>query len=180
MAVVARAARGMRPDARCVRGARAYRGVRFRLLLPSSTTTHAAAGRAPRRVRKAARAAASRSAACSVLFARPTKAGDGAIQGGARHGAVGMLLVPPGDVGVARGVGRRIQAGAQHVPVVLIEAWRTAWCEGRSRARRASPAFDAGQTDGEGRGHRTVGHPLLDGGNDSFTRVKSTCAHTDS
>jgi len=75
---------------------------------------------------------------------------------------------------------RRFEAGAQHVRVVLIEAWRTAWREGRSRARRARPAFDAGQTDGEGRGHRTVGHPLLDGGNDSFTRVKSTCAHTDS
>jgi len=123
----------------------------------------------------AARAVSSRPAACNV-FLRPTRAGDGAIHDGARHGAVGMLLVPPGDVGV----GRRVQAGAQHVPVVLIEAWRTAWCEGRSRARRASPAFDAGQTDGEGRGRRTVGHPLLDGGNDSFTRVKSTCAHTDS
>jgi len=91
-----------------------------------------------------------------------------------------MRLVPPGGVDVACGVGRRFEAGAQHVRVVLIEAWRTAWREGRSRARRARPAFDAGQTDGEGRGHRTVGHPLLDGGNDSFTRVKSTCAHTDS
>ena len=165
MAVVARAARGMRPDARCVRGARAYRGVRFRLLLPSSTTTHAAAGRAPRRVRKAARAASSRSAACSVFFSRPTTAGDGALQGGARHGAVGMLLVPPGDVGIERGVGRRFQAGAQHVQVVLSEAWRsarrTAWRAGRSRARLAQPAFDAGPTDGEGRGRRTAGHPLL-------------------
>ena len=170
----------------CVLGAQGARipgrasGAQRRCAPPhSSTTTNASAGRASRRVRTAARAALSRSAACSV-FLRLTKAGDGAIQGGARHGAVGMLPVPPGGVDVACGVGRRFEAGAQHVRVVLIEAWRTAWCEGRSRARRARPAFDAGQTDGEGRGHRTVGHPLLDGGNDSFTRVKSTCAHTDS
>ena len=86
----------------------------------------------------AARAVSSRPAACNV-FLRPTRAGDGAIHDGARHGAVGMLLVPPGDVGV----GRRVQAGAQHVPVVLIKAWRsarrTARREGRSRARRARP-----------------------------------------
>jgi hypothetical protein len=76
------------------------------------TTTNASAGQVRRRVRTAARAASSRPAACSVLFARPTTAGDGAIRGGARHRSVGMLLVPPGDVGGARGVGRRFQAGA--------------------------------------------------------------------
>jgi len=154
MVVVASAARGMRPYARRVRGARAYRGVRFSLLLHSSTTTNASAGRVCRRARKAARTASSRSAACNV-FLRPTKAGDGAIQGGAHHGTVGMLLVPPGDVGVERGVGRRFEAGAQHVQVVLIEARqsarRTTRREGRSRARLAQPAFDARQTDGEGR-----------------------------
>jgi hypothetical protein len=95
-----------------------------------------------------------------------------------------MLLVPPGDVGGARGVGRRFEAGAQHVQVVLIEARRsarrTAQHEDRSRARRAQPAFDAGPTDGEGRGRCTAGHPLLDGGDDSFTKIKSICSHTDS
>jgi len=95
-----------------------------------------------------------------------------------------MLLVPPGDVGIERGVRRRFQAGAQHVQVVLIEAWRsarrTAWREGRSRARRARTAFDAGQTDGEGRGRRTAGHPLLDGGDNSFTKIKGICSHADS
>jgi hypothetical protein len=120
----------------------------------------------------------------TLFFRDQTKAGDGAIQGGARHGTVGMLLVPPGDVGVERGVGRRFEAGAQHVQVVLIatrrSARRTARREGRSRARLAKPAFDAGQTDGEGRGRRTAGHPLLDGGDDSFTKIKRICSHTDS
>jgi len=95
-----------------------------------------------------------------------------------------MLPIPPGGVGVACGVGRRFEAGAQHVQVVPIEAWqtarRTAQREGRSRARRARPAFDAGQTDGEGRGRHMAGHPLLDSDDDSFTKVTSICAHTDS
>jgi len=99
-----------------------------------------------------------------------------------RHRMVGILLVPPGDVSGARGVRRRVQAGVQRVPVVLVEALRsarqTAWREGRSCARLAEPALDAGQTGSEGRGCRTAGHPLVDGSYDSFTKVTSICSYT--
>lgn len=150
--VVASAGRaGARPPV--AQGARVLgrdAGARRRCAPPhASTTTNASAGRISSRARKAARAAASRSAACSVFCARPAEAGDGAIDGGAHRRSVRAALVPPGDVSVQRGVGRRFQAGAQRVQVVLVEAARSARREGRSRARLAEPALDVGQTGGK-------------------------------
>ena len=67
MVAVASAARGIWPCARRVRGARADRGVRFRLLPHLFTTTTASAGWVCKRRRKAAHAASLHSAACSVV-----------------------------------------------------------------------------------------------------------------